>query len=245
MRLPFEAGRRRRIYLMRHAEADYFGENGERRPDPNVVPLTAAGRSEALAMADWLSPVPFDRAICSGLARTVETATIVLGGRDLALEQRPALKEIQGAGLEERARLAPIDYAYAMFRAGEPEARFAAGERFADFQARILPAFTAILGDPGWTSLLLVCHGGTNRAILTWFLGLGLDAFGQLEQDSCCLNILDFDQLDGSGEIVRKVVRAMNLTAFNTAKTRWDYLSMEHLAHRFEQAKKAASGSGA
>jgi probable phosphoglycerate mutase len=237
MRLPFENGRRRRIYLMRHAQADYFAEDGARRPDPNAVPLTPKGRQEALAMADWLAPVPFDRALCSGLPRTQETATIVLGGRDLALEHVPNLREIQGAGLEERAALAPADYAYAMFRAGQPDARFAAGESFADFQGRVLPAFMGVLHDTAWTNLLLVCHGGTNRAILTWFLGLGLDTFGQFEQDSCCLNILDFDQLDGTGMIVRRIVRALNMTAYDTAKTGSSYLSMEGLAHQQERAK--------
>ena len=241
MRLPFEDGRRRRIYLMRHAQADYFAPDGERRPEPNAVPLTPQGRQEALAMAEWLSPVPFDRAICSGLPRTVETATLVLGGRDLTLEHAPALKEIQGGDMETRSRLEPADYAYAMFRAGAPEARFAAGEKFADFRARVLPAFTAILEDAAWTNLLLVCHGGTNRAILTWFLGLGLDTFGQFEQDSCCLNILDFDQMDGTGIIARRIVRALNMTALDTAKTGSRHLSMEWLAERHEKAKKRGS----
>lgn len=237
MQLPFDQGRRRRIYLMRHAEAAYFDEAGQRVSDPRIVALTPKGRQEALAMSDWLSTVPFGRVICSGLERTIETATVVLGGRDLALEFAPALEEIRGAGLEERAKLSPADYAYSMFRAGEPGATFAAGETFQDFHTRVLPAFIDILDDKAWTNLLLVCHGATNRVILTWFLGLGLDAFGQIEQDSCCLNILDFDQLDGSGLIVRRIVRGMNITAYNTAKTASRLLSMEGLAKRFAEAE--------
>ncbi|MFT3808699.1 MAG: histidine phosphatase family protein [Micropepsaceae bacterium] len=239
MELPFEQGRRRRIYLMRHAQAAYFDTAGGRVADPHGVPLTPAGRTEALAMADWLAPVSFDRAICSGLPRTIETATIVLSGRDLALETSPDLAEIRGAGMDERARLSPTEYAYSMFRAGEPGATFAAGEAFASFRDRVLPAFIDILQDEAWTNLLLVCHGGTNRAILTWFLGLGLDAFGQFEQDSCCLNILDFDQLKGSGLIARRIVRALNMTAQDTAKTGSALLSMEWFAHLQEQARRA------
>lgn len=238
MELPFEQGRRRRIYLMRHAEAAYFNEAGARVAEPNSVPLTPNGRLQALAMADWLAPVSFDRAICSGLPRTIETAGIVLGGRDLTLETSPALAEIRGADMDERARLSPSDYAYSMFRAGEPGATFAAGEAFAAFRDRVLPAFIDILQDNAWTNLLLVCHGGTNRAILTWFLGLGLDAFGQFEQDSCCLNILDFDQMTGSGIIARRIIRALNMTAQDTAKTGSSYLSMEWLADRQERAKR-------
>jgi broad specificity phosphatase PhoE len=237
MELPFEQGRRRRIYLMRHAEAAYFDDKGSRVADPHIVPLTPRGRQQALAMADWLNPVNFDRAICSGLPRTLETAMIVLGGRDLELETAPGLAEIKGAGLAERARLSPTEYAYSMFRAGEPGATFAAGEGFASFRDRVLPAFIDILQDPAWTNLLLVCHGGTNRAILTWFLGLGLDAFGQFEQDSGCLNILDFDQLAASDIIVRRIVRALNLTPEDTAKTTSRMLSMEWFAAQQEKAK--------
>ncbi len=238
MDLPFENGRRRRIYLMRHAEAAYFDATGARHADPHNVALTANGRRQALATADWLAPVHFDRAICSGLPRTLETATLVLGGRDIPLEIAPDLAEIRGAGLDERARLSPVDYAYSMFRAGEPDARFAAGESFAAFRERVLPAFIDVLQDEAWTRLLLVCHGGTNRAILTWFLGLGLDAFGQFEQDSCCLNILDFDQMAGSGIIARRIVRALNMTAQDTAKTGSTYLSMEWLADQQHRANQ-------
>lgn len=236
MQLPFENGRRRRIYLMRHAEAAYFNAAGQREPDPRLVALTPKGRSEALAMSDWLAMVPFDRVICSGLQRTRETATLVLRGRDLPIEVMTPLEEIRGAKMEERAALSPSDYAYSMFRAGEPGAAFAAGETFKAFHARVLPAFIDILEDEGWTNLLLVCHGATNRVILTWFLGLGLDAFGQLEQDSCCLNILDFDQLAGAGLIARRIIRGLNITAYDTAKTQSRLLSMEGLAKRTAEA---------
>lgn len=238
MELPFEQGRRRRIYLMRHAEAAYFSETGARVAEPHTVPLTPNGRRQALAMADWLAPVSFDRAICSGLPRTLETAGIVLGGREMPVEISPDLAEIRGASLDERAKLSPSDYAYSMFRAGEPGATFGAGESFAGFRERVLPAFIDILQDAGWTNLLLVCHGGTNRAILTWFLGLGLDAFGQFEQDSCCLNILDFDQMAGSGIIARRIIRALNMTAQDTAKTGSTYLSMEWLADQHERSRR-------
>lgn len=237
MELPFEQGRRRRIYLMRHAEAAYFDAGGARVPDPHAVSLTPRGRQQALAMADWLNPVHFDRAICSGLPRTLETAMLVLGGRDLALETAPGLAEIRGASLAERASLSPTDYAYSMFRAADPGASFAAGETFAAFRDRVLPTFIDILQDRAWTNLLLVCHGGTNRAILTWFLGLGLDAFGQFEQDSGCLNILDFDQLAASDIIVRRIVRALNLTAEDTAKTASRLLAMEWFAAQQEKSK--------
>lgn len=235
MRLPYEDGHRRRIYLMRHAEADYYDERGQRRPDPRIVPLTVKGRTEASAMGAMLEPVNFDRAICSGLNRTLETAKAVLGGRDLTLEVVPDLEEIRGSGAQARAAMTPAELAYMMFRAGEPAAQFAAGENFQGFRDRVLPAFEVIVADPNWTTLLLVCHGGTNRAILTWFLGLGLSSFGQFEQDSCCLNVLDFDQLD-DGTIVRKIVRGINITAYDPGKSGARYLTLEGMAQKSADA---------
>lgn len=94
MDLPFDRTRRRRIHLMRHAEAEYIRPDGTRAPDSRLVKLTAKGRAEAAAMGQMMAEIEFDRAICSGLARTRETSAIVLGERKLELEIVPALEEI-------------------------------------------------------------------------------------------------------------------------------------------------------
>src|SRR5690349_13805456 len=85
---------RRRIYLMRHGEVDYFDPQG--RPfRPAGVPLNAEGRQQAQAAARALAGVPLDRVITSGLQRSTETASLVLAGRDLLLEHRAELREIE------------------------------------------------------------------------------------------------------------------------------------------------------
>ncbi len=229
--LPFDDLRRKRIYLMRHAEADYFDrETGRRRPDPRSVPLTANGRREAVAMADLMKDAEFDRAICSGLPRTVETATTVLGERALELEIVPQLEEIRGGTLEQRESMAPVDYAYTMFKAHEPDAAWALGERFVDFESRILPAFETILRATNWSKLLLVCHGGVNRAILNSLLGTGLKGYGFFEQDSCCLNVIDLDVHPSTGSVDRTIFRGLNITAKDPARTQSTYMSVERLA---------------
>jgi probable phosphoglycerate mutase len=231
--LPFDRTRRRRVYLMRHAEAEYVRSDGTRAPDSRAVPLTERGRNEAAAMRDLLADVPFDRAICSGLPRTRETATIVLGPRKLDLGVVPALEEIRGGDAVARAKLSPVDYAYAMFQASEPGACYAAGEPFADFVGRVVPAFTAITNDPGWSTLLLVCHGGVNRAILTDITSASLKAFGAFEQDSACLNLIDVDTCLDTGAVLRRILRGVNLTAADPLKKDRRLLTMEGFAKRF------------
>jgi probable phosphoglycerate mutase len=231
--LPFDRTRRRRIYLMRHAEAEYVRPDGTRAPDSRVVPLTARGRSEAAAMRDLLADVPFDRAICSGMPRTRETATIVLGERKLDLGIVSELEEIRGGDPIARAKVSPVDYAYAMFQAGEPGACYAFGEPFQAFVDRVVPAFTAITNDPTWSTLLLVCHGGVNRAILTDITSGGLKAFGAFEQDSCCLNVIDVDNCLDTGAVIRRVLRAVNVTADDPIKQTRQLMTMEGYAKRF------------
>lgn len=236
MDLPFDRTRRRRIHLMRHAEAAYIRPDGTRAPDSRLVPLTAKGRDEAAAMGKVLAEIEFDRAICSGLQRTRETAGIVLNARKLELEIMPELEEIHGGDPIARAKLSPVDYAYAMFQAGEPGACYAAGELFSAFVDRVVPAFTRITNDPSWTSLLLVAHGGVNRAILTDITSASLSAFGAFEQDSCCLNIIDVDTCLDTGAVLRRVLRGVNITADDPIKRMRRLLSMEGMVKRFAEA---------
>src|SRR5919112_1379025 len=84
-----DVNERRRIYLMRHAEVEYFTATGA-PVDPRAVTLTARGRDQATAMASALADVPFDRAVCSAMPRSHETAAAILTGReDIAIEQEP------------------------------------------------------------------------------------------------------------------------------------------------------------
>ncbi|MEQ1753658.1 MAG: histidine phosphatase family protein [Micropepsaceae bacterium] len=236
MELPFDRARRRRVYLMRHADAEYIRQDGTRAPDSRVVPLTQKGRDEANEMAGLLADIPFDRAICSGLQRTRETAQIVLEPRKQRLEIEPALEEIRGGDAVARANLSPVDFAYAMFRASEPDACYANGERFSEFAARILPAFNAILTSGDWATLLLVAHGGVNRAILSDISGGGLAAFGNFEQDSGCVNIIDFDTCADSGQIIRKIIRGINITAHDPIKLTRPLTTLEGMTQRYAKA---------
>ena len=88
---------RRRIYLMRHGEVSYF-PNGQPVP-PEGVTLNEAGRAQAHAAARALADVPFDRVITTGLPRTAETATIVLGERDMPIDVEPANSDTEPSAL--------------------------------------------------------------------------------------------------------------------------------------------------
>ena len=241
----FEMPNRRRIYLMRHGEAAYVAEDGTVTDDPRNVPLTATGQIQARKQAAVLASVPFDRAICSGLPRTRQTATLILAGRETpVLEEVPELEEINGGDrnqpiADRAAWLAHVANPWA--GADHPEATFMGGERFIDFAARVAPAFDAIVADQSWQSLLLVLHGAVNRMIFNHVLGLGWQGRVTIEQDNCCINVLDVDT-DPEGEVSRFLVRTVNLTGYDLNKSDAFLTSMEHTAARIaEQMQDAVS----
>jgi broad specificity phosphatase PhoE len=231
--VPFDGCTRRRIWLVRHAEAAYFDERGRHDPNSRDVALTANGRAQATAMRDLLKNVTFDRAVCSGLPRTCETANIVLAERQIELEFEPHLAEIETG---DRSAVPPErlkdEFAYALFTAGEDGAAFHRGERFDLFHARVVPAWERVLERRDWCELLMVAHGITNRVILAWVLGLPLAAIGRFEQDSCCLNVIDLDTEPG-GAIRRRFLRIVNLTVSDPAKTGVRRTTVESLALRY------------
>ena len=237
----FETPNRRRIYLMRHGEAAYVAADGTVTTDPRNVPLTDSGQIQARKQAAVLASVPFDRAICSGLPRTRQTATLVLAGRENPqLEEIPELEEINGGDFDQ-----PIGDPAAWLRhvanpwagAEEPEATFMGGERFTDFAARVTPAFDAIIADQNWQTLLLVLHGAVNRMIFNHVLGLSWQGRVSIEQDNCCINVIDVDT-DQAGDVSRFLVRVVNLTSYDLNKSDVFLTSMEHTASRIAEQLK-------
>jgi probable phosphoglycerate mutase len=229
--LPGTRGRKR-IYLMRHGEVSYRHPDG-RTIFSTQVPLTQEGVEQAQLMRELLAQAPVDIGVHTGLTRTRQTAELVLAGRDVRLEEISALREMQVGSIEQLSdERIDAEFTYGLERAAEPGAAFAGGESFAAFQERVIPAFEALLRRPDWTTALVVGHGGTNAVVLAWVTRGGLAGLSAFEQDAGCVNIIDADVVDG--EIVRRMLRAVNLTPYNLAKHE-HYLTVAErivLAHR-------------
>ena len=120
-------------------------------------------------------------------------------------------------------------FVYGLEGAHEPGARFAEGDLFADFEARVGGALEGCLTCPGWTRLLLVAHDVVNRMILSLVSGAGLSGLGAFEQDFCCINVIDVDIVDG--QTVRRLIKAVNVTPYNPAKHGNYHTSFEQVFH--------------
>ena len=241
--LPGTTGRRR-IYLMRHGHVDYFGpEIMAAGGDPKVVPLTPLGEEQAKAAGLALSHVAVDRAVCSGVPRTRQTAQLVLAAQEAkppVLEEEPALVEIHGGRfgrVTSRAELAArMTYHFDM--AGEPGATMLdGGEAFGDALRRATSAVERLLAEPGWHTMLIAAHEGINRLILGWAAtgcshANALSAVRAFEQDPACINVIDFDMVPaGNGEmgteIQRALIKSVNVTPYNYVKHGMNMTSLE------------------
>lgn len=238
--LPGTTGRRR-LYLMRHGFVDYTSPEVRAAQDPSIAYLTDEGREEARAAGIALSEVHLDVAFHTGLNRTQETAQIVLAQHELEtpeLEAEPRFAELKSGqymDFQSPEHLAAV-MTFQFEQAGEPDATFLeGGEKFADAMVRIEDGVKGLLSRPGWATGLLVAHEVVNRMILAWAIGAPLGSSAGFEQDTGCINIIDFDLVPdeaGNTRIERVLIKAVNLTPANYLKNGMNLRSLEAIFTR-------------
>ncbi len=187
--------RRRRIFLMRHGSVTYFDGSGKPYL-PESVPLNDTGRMQATAAGTVFAKLGlrFDRVITSGLPRTVETATRVLAEtrQPIEIEVWPELEEIRGGRLstisDETLREAFVGAFDGMVA---EDRQFLGGETIGQLLDRVLPGIAKLRALDDWETVLLVLHGGVNRAIVSYALTGQRFFLGNLSQAPGCINALD------------------------------------------------------
>jgi broad specificity phosphatase PhoE len=122
--------------------------------DPSVdVPLTELGREEARRLGAQVANVPLDACVHTRFPRTVETARIALGGRDVPFHVEPLLDDIKIGDLEgEQIE----DYRKVKRELGRKKP-FPGGESLDAAALRYARAYRELLARP-WRSVLVVCH---------------------------------------------------------------------------------------
>lgn len=222
----------RRLYMMRHGDVSYFDAEG--RPFPhNQVALNERGLEQARKAGEALAGVHLDRIISSDLPRTIGTAQAVASGRSVELEQRPELREIQPGRLADVPPEGLTDHFLKAFNSSiTRESRFLGGESFGSLLDRVGGFWKALVAEATWSSILVVAHGGVNRALMAQALGLDLRFLSAIEQDPGCLNILDLDS-DG-----RAILRLLNFTPYDAIKDHCRMTTMEDLFHQFMKGRR-------
>ena len=194
---------RTRIFLVRHGETTAAAE--DRFAGSTDVELSEAGRRQAQALAARLAPEPLAAAYTSPMARTRETARLLLEGRGVPLEVVPELREIDHGQWEGKTKDEVCQVWREEFRAWEEDPfTFApsAGETGLEVLGRALPRLLEIAERHGGSSVLVVSHKATIRLLVGHLLGFALRGFrDRLGQNPCALNVLDV-QRGGEARLV-------------------------------------------
>jgi broad specificity phosphatase PhoE len=227
---------RRRIFLMRHGSVTYFDSTG--KPFlPESVPLNEQGREQATAAGKVFAQagINFDRVIVSGLPRTIETATRVLAetSQTIALQEWSDLVEIRGGRLSEIPDAELKEAFTGAFEGIAPEdKRFLGGESVGELMNRVHPAIDRLRADADWDTILLVLHGGVNRAILSYALTGQRIFMGNLAQTAGCINAMDVGEQHSDW-----VVRMMNYSPMSSLQAESRGTTMEALFHQYRKAR--------
>jgi len=230
------AHKRRRIYLMRHGSVTYFDEQG--KPFlPEQVPLNELGRAQATAAGKVFAQagLTFDRVIVSGLPRTVETATRVLAetGQQIALERWKDLEELRGGKLSAIPDESLKEAFVGAFDGLVPEERqFLGGESIGQLMDRIHPCIDRLREDKSWDTVLLVLHGGVNRAILSYALTNQRLFLGNLAQTAGCINAIDVGEAQADW-----VVRIVNYSPISELQGESRHTTMEVLLEQYMKSR--------
>ncbi|HVV59310.1 MAG TPA: histidine phosphatase family protein [Gaiellaceae bacterium] len=148
------------VILARHGETDWNRESRwQGWADP---PLNDLGRRQAAELAERLRDVPFDAVYTSDLRRAHETAEIVAAPHGVPVVTDPGLREID-VGSWSGLTKAEIDE---RFGGERPD-----GETHEQHRERVRAAAARLVAAHPDARILLVCHGGTMRALAETFEG--------------------------------------------------------------------------
>lgn len=184
-----------RFLLVRHGQTEWNRhEHFRGRMD---IPLNETGRAQAAATARRIAETWQPVAVyTSPLNRAYETGAFI--GRALGLVPvvHPGLNDIDygrwhGLTPAEARRQWPeamTAWLQAPHQAQPPE-----GETLAAVQARAMAAVHEVAARHPHDTVVLVGHTVVNRVILLGVLGLGLERFWRLGQDTCALNVFTLE----------------------------------------------------
>jgi alpha-ribazole phosphatase len=182
-----------RIYLIRHGEVE--GAGTRRYNGHADVPLSERGIAQYHLMKERLADKDIRACYTSDLKRCSAGAEIICSRLGLTPVREPGLRELD-IGIWEGKTWAELMEKYPL----EWQARIAdivnyrvpGGESLNDLHARIIPVINAIVERHRGENVLVVAHGGANRVILLDAIGAPLSSLFTIEQEYCCLNIIDY-----------------------------------------------------
>ena len=182
-----------RIILVRHGQTAW--NRRERFRGRADVALDPTGIAQAEATAGAIAARWRPTAIYSSpLARALRTAEAIAGKVGLQVTAHPGLLDIdygQWQGLAPREVEKRLPQEFRLWREQPQRCRIPGGEDLADVQARGFAALKELAARHEGQTVVAVAHTVMNRLILLAAMGLGLERFWRLRQDTCAINLIE------------------------------------------------------
>ncbi len=184
-----------RILLIRHGQTAWNRENRFRgRADP---PLDETGLAQAEATARYVAARwPLRAVYTSPIGRARQTAQAVARHQGLSVQVLEGMADIdygQFQGLLPGEAEARYPELYRAWYVAPHTVHFPGGESLDQLQRRAMAALRQVIAAHPDEQIALVGHTVINRVILCGVLGFGLEGFWQLGQDTCALNLIEWD----------------------------------------------------
>jgi uncharacterized phosphatase len=181
-----------RLYYLRHGQTTWNAD-GNRYAGASDVPLTDLGVRQAKAGAALIRDIHFDAVFCSGLSRALETAKLVLEGRDVPIVQDPRLNEMNYGNWEGRTLdeilAEPGNHWHDWARDPDGWRPGETGELASELVARVT-SFLYDVMQPGRT-VLAVAHHTTGRLLIAHTLEMPLAHYRLLQLDNASLSLYE------------------------------------------------------
>lgn len=194
------------LLLIRHGQTDWVGDRlAGLTPG---IPLNAAGRAEASALAARLSDTPIGAVYTSPLDRTRETAGYVARPRGLDVQLLPGVGEVD-FGRWTGCKLADLrkDPLWRTVITQPSAMRFPGGERLRDAQARALAAVEEVCAGHNGETVAIVSHADVIKSVVAHFAGVHFDHFQRITISTASVSILQFAPEGASVVLVNDVGR--------------------------------------
>lgn len=180
-----------RIHLIRHGEV----EGSNRYNGHGDARLTSRGVEQYHLLKPRLDAGRISACYTSDLSRTVRGGEILgayLGVEPVKVRELRELDcgEWQGLTLAEIQKNRPDEWAARL--ADLANFRAPGGESVGDLATRVLPALAGIVERHRGEEVLVIAHGGVNRVILMDAIGAPAARMFSIEQNYCCMNIIDY-----------------------------------------------------
>ena len=179
-----------KLLLVRHGQTE--GNVEERYQGRTDTELNETGLKQSDELAQRLSNEHIDCVYSSDLKRAMQTAERVASARNLRVNPRKELRELD-VGEFEGKRLEEIveDHGSLEEMWSEGEWRAPGGETLSELVDRVDRFVGEVRQRHEGETVLVVAHGGTLRSLISGFLGIDPHNWWRFQLDSASLSILE------------------------------------------------------